>query len=251
MRLGWLALFMASCGTGGSDHALKAAPPAVQIMTALPLFWGEGGPADIIQGASARAPVIAALEAQFKVAAIDVADAPTLSAAPLLILAQPTALRPEELVAIDNWVRGGGQALIFADPALMWPSTFPIADPRHPPVQSLLGPLLAHWGLSLGAPERGQTIVRVATMNGKPVSLAGAGRWSSTGPCQIENDALTATCRIGQGRVLLVADADMFDARLWAESGVDNRAVIVSLLTQLNANDPVERSRKNGKIVEK
>lgn len=231
---------------GCSGQAPAEKPETVQILTALPLFWGEGGPADIVQGGSVpggpgqgetgRSPVLTALDQRYTVKPLDFADAAALSAAPLLILAQPSALRPEELVAIDDWVRAGGRILIFADPALIWPSELGMGDPRRPPTSSLLGPLLTHWKLQLTAPTAGDDSATVARMGGRRVVLAGQGLWTRLGDdCATTDGDLVATCRIGKGRAILVADADMLDARLWKQGGAENQAVIVALVDQLSA----------------
>ncbi len=232
VRAALLALVVAGC----SAQAPAEQPEKIQILTALPLFWGEGGPTDIVQGGAGRSPVLAALDDRYAVKPIDFADSAALSAAPLLVLAQPMALRPEELVAIDDWVRGGGRALIFADPALIWPTELAASDPRRAPPSSLLGPLLTHWQLQLGGPAGRDDGAVAARVDQRLVMLAAPGYWAALGGnCAARDRALIATCQIGKGRAILVADADMLDSRLWTQSGAENRAVIVALVDQLRA----------------
>ena len=68
-------------------------------------------------------------------------------------MAQPRAQPAEDLVALDNWVRGGGRVLLLADPMLEWPSERPLGDPFRPPPTFADTGLLAHWGLKLDAPD--------------------------------------------------------------------------------------------------
>lgn len=206
-------------------------------MTALPLFWGEGGPADIVQGQGARSPVLAALDASHSVLPLDILNAETLDGAKRLMLVQPSALRPEELVAVDDWVRKGGRILVFADPSLLWPSAMSMGDPRRAPVRSLLGPLLTHWGLTLNAPMADGPRVTIGTLAGRPASLAQPGVWSVAAKgCALDEAALVARCQIGAGQAILVADADLFDPRLWADTKIDNRIAITKLVAELSPN---------------
>ena len=77
---------------------------------------------------------------------LDSFDALNVRSTPLLLLAQPRALAPAEMVKLDSWVRDGGKLLILADPALQWGSLYPLGDKRRPLFTSLLSPLFSHWG---------------------------------------------------------------------------------------------------------
>lgn len=228
------ALALASLGTA----ACAQERPVVHIMTALPLFWGDGDIASVVQGQGPRSPALVSIEAGHQLVPIDLLRTETLGPVRHLILAQPPALRPEELVDLDQWVRAGGQLLIFADPDLRWPTSRAIGDPQRPPTQSLLTPLLRHWGLELVARDRALETSETVTIAGHKAVLVGAGRWTPQTPdCAVEVGGVMASCKIEKGRVLLVADADMLDDRLWAATATDNRPAILALVKRLNTRN--------------
>jgi len=216
-------------------------------MTGLPMVWGGGGVEEVLGGTSEPSAAYRTLAARFRVAAID-RLAPeampktlpgTLGAAPLLLV-QPRALAPEELAAFDAWVRGGGSVLILADPMLRRGGPYRPGDPRAPPPMTLLDPLFAHWGLVLDLPtaDPGERIERFgATANGRRGTLVtdAAGRWRVTaGTCRVEAGGVIARCRLGAGRAILVADADLVDDSLWeAEAGGDNAALLTGWIDEL------------------
>ncbi|MFL6845237.1 MAG: hypothetical protein ACJ8ER_10185 [Allosphingosinicella sp.] len=184
-------------------------------MTGLPLVWGEKGPFD---PASRPAAAYAELGKDFAFRPVDVLDPASLSRGRLLLLAQPQRLAPAELAALDAWIRSGGRALILTDPMLNWPSELPLGDIRRPPPVGLLGPLLAHWHLAMDAPLEPEAIE--ARWNGKRIAMDSPGRLRSTsGDCAVDPGGWTASCRLGRGRVRVVADADLLRDSLWKENG--------------------------------
>lgn len=189
--------------------------PTLLLLTGLPLVWGESGPFD-----PASRPIAAYryLEREFAVRPIDYLDARTLGSNNLLLLAQPHALAPVELVALDAWVRRGGHLLILADPDLVWPTAVALGDPRRPPPTSMLAPLLDHWGVGLGPPkDRGTRMIYLRDgRERRRLVLAAPGRFSADNRhCRIAAQAWFAACRIGAGRALLIADADFLHDDLW------------------------------------
>lgn len=206
-------------------------------MSALPLFGAQSEIGAVLSGPDQRAAIIRTLAVRHKVVPLDRLGAAALKGNLILILAQPRALAGEELVALDLWMRGGGRALIFTDPELLWPSDLPLGDPRRAPPIGLLDPLLAHWGLVLESPAMTDAgPVRTAKLGDAEVAVAWAGRWKLAKPgCRVRAEGLVADCRIGKGRALLVADADLLDERLWAESGIDNESAILALLARVAA----------------
>ncbi len=203
-------------------------PPreTLALNTGLDLYWR-------------RNHTLAELERGFAVDRLDVLSAATLAQHSILLLAQPRLLAPEELVALDEWVRRGGRAVVLADPLLIWPSDLPVGDRRRPPATSLLDPLLTHWGLRLEAAES-SSLQRRFLGGARLLVVQGASQFtvkpSRFARCDRVKDGLTVACRIDRGQVRLVADADLLDERLWlSEDGrrtSDNMAVVIQWLHQ-------------------
>ena len=224
MRGLWLALLLAAC----SPVVSHAPRPPLAVMSALPLFWGEGGPSVVLQGGDQRAAIVRHLAQSWDLHPIDRLDSVTLKPMRVLLLAQPRGLSPDELVALDAWVRGGGRAIIFADPMLLWPSALPLGDKRRAPQITLLDPLLAHWGLTLDGGVDGA--VALLEVDGKRAVGAGMGQWKAKTPgCMVSGDAHWVTCQIGWGRALLVGDADVLDL----EDAPENREAVDALFARL------------------
>lgn len=195
------------------------------LMTTLPLQWSEGGiEADLAADAKPH-PVYTRLQQQYDVLPIDNFDALDSQAVLFLLLAQPRALGPAELVKLDAWVRAGGKLLILADPALQWGSLYPLGDKRRPLFTSLLSPLFSHWGLELVLPMTDEQAIVLREVDGVTIRTQTPGEWlpKSGGAgaiCKIAAHKLLADCSVGKGRALLVADADLLDTLYWEGQGV-------------------------------
>ncbi|WP_416194990.1 hypothetical protein [Sphingopyxis sp.] len=203
--------------------ALYRAPPAavgappVTMLTGLPLRWAGGGDLSAMVRAGAEEdPALLRLQAAGPVRLVDslVEQVPPPGGA--LLIAHPRALAPVELVAIDSFVRGGGRAVILADALSGWPTIYPLGDPRNPPVTSLLTPLLDHWGVTLGAAPPGDEAPVSVDVDGARLRLFSAGAFEALPDgCRRFGARRVAFCRIGQGQVWLVGDADLIFAPLW------------------------------------
>ncbi len=204
-----------------------AAGGPVGLFTTLPIMWNEAP--DVRSALHDDAPphwARAALSAQGVIEPLD-----TLAGAPgrgpldhlhRLVMAQPRPLSPQENVALDQWVRAGGQLLLLADPALTEDSSFAIGDPRRPQSVVLLSPILRRWGLELQFDEAQPFGEQQRMIGGValPVNLPGHFRILAPRDCAALGDAVAVRCSIGKGQVIALADA----ALLEREDAGGNRA---------------------------
>lgn len=225
--LPWLAALALAAGWFAAGHALLAAlyrpaaasteAPAVTMLTGLPLRWSGGGDiAAMIAEGMNDDPALARLTAAGPVSLVDSLADHVPPPGGALLLAHPRALAPQELVAIDAFVRGGGRAVVLADALSGWPARHPLGDPRNPPVTSLLTPLLEHWGVVLAAAPPEDKEVQPVDVEGSRLRLSSAGRFARVTPqCRAFADYHILRCPIGEGEAWLVGDADLLFAPLW------------------------------------
>ncbi len=216
----------------GRHHVMTLTParkPRLALLTSLPILFGED-----FSLKKAGSPALAKLRTRYRVIPISVTSDAELAKARLLVMAQPLAQTPENLVALDNWVRGGGRVLLLADPMLEWPSNRPLGDPLRPPAMFADTGLLAHWGLRLDAPDnRGPVAMEV---RGHWVVYVSPGRlMTSSSSCVLKQSDIEAECRIGRGRAIVVADADFLNPSLadLHRPPTDNMAMLIDLLDSL------------------
>lgn len=200
-----------------SPKPLPARPPGQRppllLLTSLPLVFGES-----FSLQDTGSPALKALQSRYRVVPISVTDPPELAKGRLLLMAHPLAQPAEDLVALDQWVRGGGRVLLLADPMLEWPSKRPLGDLLRPPPMFMDTGLLARWGVRLDAPDRrGPKAARLA---GFKVVTVSPGHLS--GRCSISSDRLVAECAVGHGRAIIVADADFLDVADLDREGAHN-----------------------------
>jgi hypothetical protein len=232
--------------TLGLAFALAACTPAppdapkhdLHVLTSLPLFLGEGDIKSMLAGKTGPNALVVRLAEKHNVRPLDIADAAHLASVKRLLMIQPALIPPSELVALDDWVKAGGKAVILADPDLAWPHNYPLGDPRAPPASTLLDPLFKHWGLVLEG-QRATPQTSFGEVDAQRVALVNPGHWrSERGTCKIQTNRLGATCQIGRGQVILIADADLADPRLWLQTAHDNLPFIESLLDRLESPAP-------------
>lgn len=227
---GLLALSLASC------NQPKPAPPIViGLSTSLPIYWAESDdPADMLAPGGEVPWPRRLIEQRHRLVPLDALDtAGALARTDVVLLAQPRPLTPAENVALDQWVRAGGIALVFADPALTAESRFPLGDKRRPQDVALLSPILSRWGLRLmfdDSQDPAQRTVFDPVVDGIPVRLAGHLRLADGAAepgdrCELGAEALVARCRIGSGKAIVVADADLLDTAEDASRGERERAL--------------------------
>lgn len=200
--------------------------PQLGLMTSMPLYWPLG--ADFGALASGEADVPAqrsAFEATHELVLLDTLspiagltpDAPEvkpLAELEYLAVIQPRGLTPSDNVALDDWVREGGQLLLVLDPLLDGHYPLPLGDPRRPVEAALVPPVLGRWGLEMHFDEEQQSDLRAFDLPGSsiPVALSGELREiAGTGSdCQLMGGGTIAQCQLGEGRVTVLADAEVF-----------------------------------------
>jgi hypothetical protein len=219
LMLAAIAAMVLIFGRSRADQASDNRPQLL-LMSSIPLQWGEVGISDIAKGNAEPSPLFDHLSEQNRVVVID--DFQKLGepgSIPLLLI-QPRALAPRELVELDGWIRKGGKVIIFADPALDWPSDLPLGDQRRPLFTSLLTPMFRHWGLELALPvgeDNGDADVMAGEYRLSPKS---AGIWlkadgKPSARCEVSDDQFLATCNVGKGIAVLIADADLLHEDRW------------------------------------
>ena len=235
-----LALVAVGCQAAADGAATPNAPAStgtssrqkLGLMTTLPIFWGEASDvSEVVQGKTSAGWVREALEADFQIAPLDTLDDHRLGGLDRLVLAQPRALTAAENLALDDWVRRGGRLLLFADPMLTGPSRYPIGDRRRPQDVILLSPILAHWALELTYDEEQEEGERRVEVKGVavPVNLAGALRQRPGSKCAIGAGGIVAECRLGRGKVTILADAAVLEEPEEGSSE-DRRAALAKML---------------------
>lgn len=221
--LAGLAILIAGLLFFGAVGRSDAAKPRLMLMSSIPLQWGDANFGDVARGEARPSSLFARLSANNEISMIDDFQQLGKPGAVPLLLVQPRALAPRELVELDGWIRKGGTAIIFADPALDWPSDLPLGDQRRPLFTSLLTPMFRHWGLELALPVSAKAAPDEVAVGNYRVSPESAGIWmvsrgKPAAQCRISADQFVALCKVGGGRALLVADADLLYDDRWTGS---------------------------------
>lgn len=187
--------------------ATRGVGPSVAVLSSLPLG---------VTGSREGQRLMRALKQHGPVTLLDSVPAggPTEQR---LLLIQPRALLGEEMVAIDDWVRRGGQAVVLDDPQLDWRGDRPLGAPGAPLTASLLDPLMARWGVRLELPAVQELGPRTIPLEGGALTLPSSGFFTRLSPdCTLLFDARVARCQVGAGDALMIADADWIDPRRWS-----------------------------------
>lgn len=219
------SLALAQCTASESRPDRQHSEISIQLMTSLPLVWGEGASIEtILAGQAEPAPIYRYWQEQYDMAAVDSLENLSDQNPDIVILAQPRAMAPADLADLDAWVRGGGAVIILTDPDLVWPSALPLGNPRRPLVSGLLSPLLGHWGLEMVADAEIPTAVTMVRVGPHAFPTMGVGSLApinadarADARCEIGEGAVFARCAIGKGHATILADADFLNAALWPE----------------------------------
>ena len=148
--------------------------PVLGIITSLPLDTGAGGMMAAMQGQSQPFMIYQELNQTYTTKMLD----PGFTSIPrdigVLMIAHPGNLTPQQNYAIDQFVLGGGRALVFVDPnAELMGASQPGGEPAGP-AASDLPQLFRAWGIAynpgkvLGDRLRAQA-VQVQSENGPAV----------------------------------------------------------------------------------
>jgi hypothetical protein len=229
-----------------NEPVVTAPPIGLSLLTGLPLVWGE---------ADEPPPhILGYLKPRF---AITIADTPgqALRLRQPLLVAQSRPWLAAELVMLDRWISAGGRAVLLSDPALGWHSAYGLGNPRRPPGDDGLQPLAQHWGLIRRVAEQPATMRQdiIIAERRYRITVAGAGQWQARDRrCQLLAAGLIADCRIGAGRAIWLADADLLHDLLWAGPGAggtsqllrtaDNGPLLRDLLLGLAGEAPDSRA---------
>jgi hypothetical protein len=216
-------------------------------MTSLPLYWPLGAGVEEIAAGRALVPwQRAALEQDWVIEPLDTLspipgltpNAPEtdpLAGLTRLAVIQPRGLSPADNVALDDWVRRGGHLLMVLDPFLTGDYDLPLGDPRRPADTALIPPVAARWGLEVsyavhendGTASLPEGLVLPLVQPGLIAVLPEA-----QDRCALAGErAVMATCRIGKGKVTLLADAAIFEhPESSGEGGATLRALVAAAL---------------------
>lgn len=213
LRVAVLALAIAAAVWAWARQSDAPAAGRVGLFTSLPIVWNEEADlAGLLRPDATPHWARAVLAKRGELVPLDrlageQASEP-LAGLDRLVIAQPRALAPDENVALDTWVRGGGRVLLLADPAMTEPSAFAFGDPRRPQDLVMLSPILGRWGLELTFDEDAPGGETAAEVMGLPVPVDRPGRFRLMGTnCRLWGEGVAASCGVGKGRVIVLADA--------------------------------------------
>ena len=186
-------------------------PPQVGLFTSLPILWNETPDiAAMLRPQHTPHWARAVLGRHGEIVALDTLE--SMDGFDRLVLAQPRPLGPAENLALDRWVRAGGKLLLLADPALTEPSAYALGDRRRPQDIVMLSPILTRWGLALEFDDEQPPIERRPEIMGVAVPVVLPGNLRPVGPnCRLWGDGVAASCGIGKGRVIVLADASVLE----------------------------------------
>lgn len=202
----------------------------IQLMTSLPIVWGDGASMEsIVSGKTSPAPIYAHWQRRHDIAAVDSFAELANSDTDVIMLVQPPAMDPADIVAVDDWVRAGGKAIILTDPMLVWHTEFSLGDKRKPLTSGLLSPLLGHWGLELQAPDEAGVGGVELEFSDATITTVGIGTFKtvakhqdSHADCTFSTGNVIARCSVGEGQAIIVADADFLNDSFWSNEAGDS-----------------------------
>lgn len=168
--------------------------PVVGVLSDLPLEFGPGGIMAAMRGQSRPYAILGELRQMFDVKTLDAADLTVVDPAiGVLLVIHPRELPPHAIYAIDQFVLGGGRAMVFVDPFAE--SASATAEmPGRPPAgeqRSSLPQLFNAWGVSL-RPDQFvadlELAQRVQTGQSGPRQVVDYVAWLNIGPNYVNRD---------------------------------------------------------------
>ncbi|MEX1147669.1 MAG: Gldg family protein [Sphingomonadales bacterium] len=127
--------------------------PVLGLVTSLPLEYGPGGPMAAAQGQSQPYFIHEQLRQSFDVRDLGLVFDTIDADVDVLMIAHAGELGAAELYAIDQYVLGGGRALVFVDPYLESRAYMQSMPGSAMALTSTLSPLLERWGVAT-VPDR-------------------------------------------------------------------------------------------------
>ena len=218
-----------------TDCASNEPPPALGLMTSLPIYWNLGqGIEDFARGDGKLTWQRSAMEQCYSLVPLDTLspmpglgpddpETDPLQGLEQLAVIQPRGLSPLDNVALDKWVRAGGHVLLVLDPMLTGQYEVALGDPRRPVDSALIPPVVKRWGLEIAFDDSQQLALKEAAFDRGHVWLSMAGTIRRDGAagakCELFVNDTIARCEVGEGRATIVADAASFEH---APSEVEN-----------------------------
>ncbi|MFL0357327.1 hypothetical protein ACI5KX_12715 [Erythrobacter sp. GH1-10] len=199
------------------------------LMTSLPIYWPLDADMEDIASGNAEMPwQRRILESRYELVPLDTLspipalspdepDTDPLAGLERLAVIQPRGLSPADNVALDDWVREGGQLLLVLDPMLTGDYDAPLGDPKRPVDTALIPPVVGRWGLTISFDPDGQYERRPLKVDEETFSIFAAitGRIEVVAPdsasCELRAQNIVAQCKVGAGHVTLMADATVFE----------------------------------------
>jgi len=121
--------------------------PVIGIISSLPLETGSGGMAAMLQGQARPFIAYSELSQTYTTRTIEQNFDRIPSDVSMLVVAHPPPLAPKQLYAIDQYVLGGGHALIFLDPMSEIAQASQGGGQGMAPSSSDMHDLLKVWGV--------------------------------------------------------------------------------------------------------
>ena len=238
------AFALAACGQASGeahDHAGEAAafdentascasgepPPPIGLMTSLPLVWPLDASFEEMANGTAQRPwqavaisqcyTVMPLDTLSPIEGLSPDDPETdpLAGLERLAVIQPRGLSPADNVALDEWVRAGGQLLLVLDPMLTGHYELPVGDPRRPTDTALIPPVVERWGVAISFDAEQDEQPYLDWVGGEQSTFHLTGQVSTLEPenedCGVFARDVIASCSVGEGWVTIIADAAQFE----------------------------------------